>query len=74
MPREAVTQTFARRGKSTTDSEWETLQRIGAALGTFEDGIGRDFRENCEKRYQQYRGFQKFRNEWTAAGRATGTA
>jgi hypothetical protein len=68
MPREAVTQTFARRGKSTTDSEWETLQRIGAALGTFEDGIGRDFRENCEKRYQQYRGFQKFRNEWTAAG------
>jgi len=67
MP-QTVTQTFARRGKGVSDGEWDLLQRIGAGLGTFEDGIGRDFRENCDKRYQQYRGFRKFRDAWTAAG------
>jgi hypothetical protein len=27
-----------------------------------------DFKENCEKRYQQYRGFRQFRDAWTKAG------
>src|SRR4051812_4623427 len=68
MPGEVVTQGWAARGTGVPEGEWMLLQQIGARLGSFEDGLGRDFKENCGKRYQQDRGFRQFRDAWTKAG------
>jgi hypothetical protein len=40
---------------------------LGCGEG-FERGIGREFRENCNTRYAQYRSFSKWRSDWLAAG------
>lgn len=43
---------------------------VGRCVGrvrTFEDGIGKDFCENCNRRYRQYRGFRQFRDAWEHA-------
>ncbi len=31
-------------------------------------GVGKDFRERCERFYRQYRGFREFRDHWTKTG------
>jgi hypothetical protein len=72
MPGEVVTQGWAARGTGVPEGEWMLLQQIGARLGAFEDGIGRDFKDNCEKRYRQYRGFRRFRRV-RERGRVTAT-
>jgi hypothetical protein len=40
---------------------------LGCGEG-FERGIGREFRQNCNTRYAQYRSFSKWRSDWLAAG------
>lgn len=43
---------------------------VGRCVGlvrAFEDGIGKDFRENCNRRYRQYRGFRQFSDSWEHA-------
>jgi hypothetical protein len=60
--------TWGARGKGVTDAEFDVLRKVGACQETFEDGIGRDFRTNCEKFYGQYRGFRRWRDAWLAAG------
>src|SRR6266542_5707478 len=49
----------------TPDNERELLERVLADVMSFEDGIGRDFRDNCVKRFRQYRGFRQFADAWT---------
>lgn len=44
------------------------VEKVAAHVLAFENGIGRDFRERCERFYRQYRGFRKFRDAWVAAG------
>ncbi len=48
--------------------EQETLERVAAAAISFEDGIGRDFKDRCTNFYRQYRGFRKFANAWESSG------
>jgi hypothetical protein len=73
MPGEVVTQGWAARGTGVPDSEWMLLQQIGAQLGSFEDGIGRDFKENCEKRYRSTEGSGSSGMRGRRATRATAT-
>jgi hypothetical protein len=51
-----------------TDQEREAVELVAARALAFERGMGVDFKERCEKLYRQYRGFQKFRHAWEAAG------
>ena len=44
------------------------VERVMGDVETFESGIGPEFRDMCEQRYKQYRGFKKFRSAWEAAG------
>jgi hypothetical protein len=45
--------------------EAETCGRVVHHAINFERGIGRDFRERCNRFYRQYRGFRQFRDTWT---------
>jgi hypothetical protein len=47
------------------EGERDFAEKIHACAESFEDGIGSDFRDRCNTRYQQYRGFRKWRDEWT---------
>jgi hypothetical protein len=48
--------------------EAEAVGRVVSLAQYWEKGIGRDFRERCERFYKQYRGFRQFRDEWTRSG------
>ena len=52
----------------STDGEREILNRVGADVESFERGIGRDFKDNCDKWYRQYRGFNKWADAWVRLG------
>jgi hypothetical protein len=54
--------------KKATPQERDAVEQVEACVQQWERGLGVDFRENCTKRYRQYRGFQRFRDAWTKAG------
>lgn len=47
-----------------TPEEKEAVERVTNRVTEFEDSIGRDFRERCDKLYARYRGYKKFANQW----------
>jgi hypothetical protein len=51
----------------TADADKEALSRVAMCAEAFEGGIGREFRERCEKFYRQYRSFDKLRSAWIPA-------
>lgn len=55
-------------GPGIPEAERETVQATMEKILLFEDSIGRDFRERCQRFYRQYRGFRQFRDQWTKAG------
>jgi hypothetical protein len=55
-------------GPGIPDQERETVERLMRKINMFEDSVGRDFRERCQRFYRQYRGFRRFRDRWTHAG------
>lgn len=52
----------------TADTDREALQQVIACGESFENGIGKEFRDTCNRRYTQYRNFDQLRNEWVKAG------
>jgi hypothetical protein len=50
------------------DSEREALEMVTSCVESWDRGMGADAREMFTRRYQQYRGFRKWRDEWTSAG------
>jgi hypothetical protein len=68
VPAGVVTQNAASPWNKSTPQERDILNRVGADVESFERGIGSDWREACNRRYRQYRGFRRFRDAWTAAG------
>src|SRR4051812_37333908 len=53
---------------NATPQDREAVEYVAACVESFERGIGVSFRENCIKRYKQYRSFRRFRDVWTKAG------
>jgi hypothetical protein len=70
MSPKVVSQNAVNPYHGSSDSEREILDRVGADVESFERGIGRDFKDNCDKWYQQYRGFKKWADEWVRLGTA----
>jgi hypothetical protein len=50
------------------EAERETVERLMRKVLLYEESVGRDFRERCQRFYRQYRGFRRFRDRWTHAG------
>jgi hypothetical protein len=50
------------------EDEKALTELVAACALSFEQGIGQDFKENCERYYRQYRGFRKFRDAWVKSG------
>lgn len=46
----------------TPETEREPLQRVQSLVQQFEDGVGRDFKEKCDRLYRSYRGFKRYKN------------
>ena len=44
--------------------EKQAVESVCDRARTFEDSIGRDFRDRCDKMYARYRGYKKFANAW----------
>jgi hypothetical protein len=59
VPAGVVTQNAASPWNKSTPQERDILNRVGADVESFERGIGSDWREACNRRYRQYRGFRK---------------
>jgi hypothetical protein len=55
----------AMAGPGVPEQEREVVQKIGEKVHRFEMGVGKDFRERCERFYRQYRGFRQFADAWT---------
>ena len=43
------------------EPERKIVEQVMGDVESFESGIGQEFKDLCEKRYRQYRGFRKFR-------------
>jgi hypothetical protein len=56
------------RSRFTADEDKEYLDRVVACGEAFEDGIGREFRDRCDKWYRQYRQFSRVRSAWIPVG------
>jgi hypothetical protein len=52
------------QSRFTADADKEALARVVSCGESFEKGIGREFRERCEKWYRQYRAFSQLRSSW----------
>ena len=50
------------------DEEKDALNELMACVESWEGSIGPEFRDRCMKFYRQYRGFRKWRDDWTVAG------
>jgi hypothetical protein len=48
--------------------EKDVLEMVVAHAMHFEDGLGTSFREKCLKFYRQFRGFTRWKDDWTNAG------
>jgi hypothetical protein len=55
-------------GREPTDLPGEMVTTEAVIEWKDRTGIGRDFKERCERFYRQYRGFRKFRDAWVKAG------
>jgi hypothetical protein len=55
-------------GPGVPDQERELVQKLMEKVFRFEMGVGKDFRERCERFYRQYRGFRAFQDHWTKVG------
>ena len=53
---------------ATAEVDKESIQLVVASVQAFEQTIGPDFRDRCNRFYKQYRGFRQFRDEWTKTG------
>jgi hypothetical protein len=50
------------------DEDRDCVDRVVACAESFQNGIGTEFRERNLRFFRQYRGFRKWRDEWTKAG------
>src|SRR5215213_3774489 len=48
--------------------EKDAVEKVMGCILGFENSIGRDFHDRCNRFYRQYRMFRKLRDEWTKAG------
>lgn len=55
-------------GPGVPDQERDLVQKLMEKVFRFEMGVGKDFRERCERFYRQYRGFRAFQDHWTKVG------
>src|SRR6188472_287916 len=62
MPLPAATES-----QYTAEEDKDALRKVVACGEAFEDGIGREFKERCERFYRQYRSFRRFQSEWIAS-------
>jgi hypothetical protein len=46
------------------DAEKEQVELVEACVQSFEGGIGQDFRDRCNARFRQYRGFSAWQSAW----------
>jgi len=67
-PEQTPAQSVAIDYPGAPDSERETAASVVARVVLWEQGIGKDWRERCQRFYRQYRGFRQFRDAWTKAG------
>ena len=58
--------TVAAPSQFTAEADKPLFDRVIGSGEGFEKGIGREFRENCNKYYAQYRAFSKWRSAWLA--------
>jgi hypothetical protein len=54
--------------QAAPDDERASVELVCACVESFENGIGRSFRDNCIKRYKQYRSFSRWRDAWVRSG------
>jgi hypothetical protein len=52
----------------TVEADKPLYDRVIGSGEAFENGIGREFRDNCNRFYSQYRSFSKWRSAWLASG------
>jgi hypothetical protein len=52
----------------TVEADKPLYDRVVGSGEAFENGIGREFRDNCNRFYSQYRSFSKWRSAWLASG------
>jgi hypothetical protein len=55
-------------GPGIPEQERDTVSSTMEKVTMFNDSVGRDFRERCQRFYRQYRGFRAFKDAWTKAG------
>jgi hypothetical protein len=46
------------------DAEHELVERVASCVHSFEQGIGPEFHDRCNKWYRQYRSFSKWKYDW----------
>ena len=46
------------------DAEQELVEKVASCVVSFEQGIGPQFHDRCNKWYRQYRSFSNWRNAW----------
>jgi hypothetical protein len=59
-----ASQATVTQSRFTADADKEPLGRVVTCGESFERGIGREFKENCEKWYRQYRSFSRLKSAW----------
>jgi hypothetical protein len=59
-----ASQATVTQSRFTADADKEPLGRVVTCGESFERGIGREFKERCEKFYRQYRSFSRLRSAW----------
>lgn len=68
MPPVAINRPSVAHPDFAPPAERDTVEMVmGRVLG-FEQGIGQDLRDKLNTRYQQYRGFRRWRDDWIQAG------
>lgn len=50
------------------EQERDLTEMVAACVESFEQALWPDLRENLNKRYQQYRGFKRWKDDWIKAG------
>jgi hypothetical protein len=59
----------ATESQYTAEEDRDVLRRVVVDGEDFENGIGVEFRERCDRFYNQYRQFSRFKSDWIAEPR-----
>jgi hypothetical protein len=51
-----------------TDGDKDTVEKVMSSVLQFEQGIGTEWRDRCNRRYRQYRGVRDYQDAWVKAG------